>query len=53
MALAGVGGLEMPLGELLTVRQLKLPVKLVVFQQLVFEFRGVGDEGGRVRQLRY
>ncbi len=31
ISLSGDGGLAMLLGELLTLRQLKLPVKLVVF----------------------
>lgn len=38
VALAGDGGLAMLLGELLTVRQLKLPVKLVVFNNSSLNF---------------
>ena len=32
VALSGDGGLAMSLGDLLTLRQLKLPVKVVVFR---------------------
>ncbi|MBP6683979.1 MAG: ubiquinone-dependent pyruvate dehydrogenase [Leucobacter sp.] len=38
VALAGDGGLAMLLGELLTVRQLNLPVKLVVFNNSSLNF---------------
>lgn len=38
VALAGDGGLAMLLGELLTVRQLRLPVKLVVFDNSSLNF---------------
>jgi pyruvate dehydrogenase (quinone) len=38
VALCGDGGLAMLLGELLTVRQLKLPVKLVVFNNSSLNF---------------
>lgn len=38
IALAGDGGLAMLLGELLTIRQLKLPVKLVVFNNSSLNF---------------
>lgn len=38
VALAGDGGLAMLLGELLTVRQLKLPVKIVVFSNSSLNF---------------
>jgi pyruvate dehydrogenase (quinone) len=38
VALAGDGGLAMLLGELLTLRQLKLPVKIVVFNNASLNF---------------
>lgn len=38
VALAGDGGLAMLLGELLTLRQLKLPVKIVVFDNSSLNF---------------
>ncbi len=38
VALCGDGGLAMLLGELLTVRQLKLPVKLIVFNNSSLNF---------------
>ena len=53
VALSGDGGLAMLLGELLTLRQQQLPVKVVVLQQRRAGVRRAGDEGRRHRQLRH
>lgn len=49
VALSGDGGVEMLLGELLTLVQNKLPVKVVVFNNSLAELRRTGDEGQRFR----
>ena len=47
MTLSGDGGLAMLLGDLLTLRQIDLPAKVVVFNNGSLGLRGAGDEGRR------
>jgi pyruvate dehydrogenase (quinone) len=51
VTLSGDGGIAMLLGELITLRQMHLPVKVVVFNNRAL-VRGARDEGCRRRQLR-
>ena len=53
VTLSGDGGLAMMFGELITLRQLNLPVKIVVFNNGALELRRIGDESGWLRQLRH
>ena len=53
ITLSGDGGLAMLLGELLTLRQQQLPVKVVMFNNGALGVRRAGDEGRRHRELRH
>ena len=48
VTLSGDGGLAMLLGDLLSMRQLSIPVKMVVFNNSALGFRGIGNESSRV-----
>ena len=47
ISLSGDGGFTMLMGDLLTIRQRKLPVKIVVYNNGALGVRRAGDEGGR------
>jgi thiamine pyrophosphate-dependent acetolactate synthase large subunit-like protein len=52
VVLAGDGGVAMLLGELITLRQMHLPVKVIVFNNGDALICGTRDESRRCRQLR-
>ena len=53
VALSGDGGLAMLLGELLTLRQNRLPVKIVVFNNGALSFVELEMKAAGIRQLRH
>jgi len=45
VSMSGDGGFAMPDGDLITLTQMKLPVKIVIFNNGVLGFDGAGNEG--------
>ena len=53
VSLSGDGGLAMGMGDLLSLRQLELPVKIIVFKNDSLAFVELGNEGCRLPRLRH
>ncbi len=52
MSMSGDGGFAMLMGDLITLTQAKLPVKVVIFNNSVLGFVAAGDEGGWLHRDR-